>query len=169
MVWQLVRDPVAVESVRDPAGQADASHRVTLEVRSIDDDQLTAVGYRVVDVSQVPAGELVGLPDGRCEHRLAWRTRRSMAAVGAEPVLGRGITLQVIADQRAATDGHGITGGRAGQPVVDARELHTAVVELALLHHSGVQVDAPTPQLGSGPELAAVAPHLRVAEDFQHN
>ena len=65
-------------------------------------------------------------------------------------------------------------------PALAARGLRGIAVDFATLAAaptieawsrllSGVQVDAPAPQLGIDPELAAVAPHLRVAEDFQHN
>ncbi len=89
------------------------------------------------------------------------------AAAAAEAMFGRRITLQVVADQRTAADRHRIAGGGADEPVVDARELHAAVVELAFLDDSVVQVDLPTPQHRVASEITTLAPHLGIPEDFE--
>lgn len=76
---------------------------------------------------------------------------------------------EVVADQAAAADSDRVASGCADQSIIDAREFHTAVVDLAFLDLSAVQVDRPAPQRGVRFELATIAPHFRVANYLQHN
>ena len=69
-----------MESVRHAARKLYSSDRLALEVRRVKGHQVAAIPNRVVDVGQIPAGELAlvrigrspfGLPDGfgRCATR----------------------------------------------------------------------------------------------------
>ena len=77
--------------------------------------------------------------------------------------------LQVVAHQAGIADRDRVAGCQAGQPVVDARELHRTVVQLPLGHRSGGEVDGPTPQHRAGIEAAVLAPQLRVAATLHDN
>ena len=92
-------DPVPVESIRNPLGQVDCRHRITGEIRGIQDHQIAAVARRVVDVRQVPAVALVGRIRRRDEYRFSGPAPIEAAFDGA--AVG-----QVVPHQAVAADGH---------------------------------------------------------------
>ena len=86
-----------------------------------------------------------------------------------EPVLDGVAGGQVVAHQAVVADGHRVAGGQSGQPVVDARELHGAVVELAFgdgaVCRSIVQLHI-TPSASKPPLLP---PQFGIPNRLQHN
>ena len=55
-----VADPVTVKSVRHPLRKMHARNRFAGEIGCVNDDQIATVADRVVNVGEVPAGQLVG-------------------------------------------------------------------------------------------------------------
>ena len=90
---RIIGQPVAVESGGHPLRQMNLRHRSRRQILGIQDDQITAIGRRIVDIGQQPSGT-AGPIVGRRERRLG------RIAPAGEHVTGRVAGLQVVTVQR---------------------------------------------------------------------
>src|SRR6516162_5298317 len=154
-----------MESVRHAAWKLHSSNGLAMEVRRLNDYQVAAVPDRVVDVGQIPAREFARVGIGRSEHGL---TRSTGLGSGTERMLLSSTAFEVVAHEFTRTHGNAVPRRHTDQPIVDARELYSPLVDLLFCEGAAGQIDRPGPHHGVETRRAIIAPQLGIASCLQH-
>ena len=155
-----------MESVRHAAWKLHSSNGLALKVRRLDDHQVAPVPDWVVDVGQIPAGEFAGLRIGGCENSLSRSTGRGS---GTERMFLGSTVFEVVAHEFTRTDGNAVPRRHTGPPIVDARELYSALVDLLFCDRATSQIDRPGPHHRVETRRAIITPQLGIASCFEHD